>query len=168
VSTKFSHGPEEVVAKLLIDKGLATDPAPWRSWVPNKKGISPPSDPTSAWPVFTAVEPAFPDNVITCYEAEPQIDAKIMVTGEIQTHWGITVRVRGQTYSIARQKAEDIRWDFNENLLMRTVTIGTTQYLVHSIPRVVRVRPILETPTSKRWFCNLNCLAVIQPYPFNG
>lgn len=163
MSTKFQHSPSRIVAQAIINRSLGTDPSPWLTWTPDNQAPAP----NSPWPVFVGSESAFPDNTITVYEAEPQVDAKIHLTGEIVTHWGITVRIRGVDHDTCWAKGEDIRWDFNEALANQDVTISGVKYLLWCLPKVTPVRPILESPTSKRWFRNLNCLAVITPYPLS-
>lgn len=164
MSTPFSHPQDQVAAAGLIARNLAVDPAAWRTWVREGQNAAP----ATPWPVFTGGEPPDPDNVITVYMAENQEDAKIQVTGEVQTHWGIRIRVRATDKPTAFGRLELIRHDLNEGLYMQTVTIGTTQYLIQSVPKC-SPRPILEfLDGSRRWFGNLECLFVIQPYPFYG
>lgn len=164
MSTAFSHPQEDVIAKAIIVRGLGTDPSPWQAWVPGQ-GVDPPAGPSTQWPVFTGNESAFPDNCVTVYKDEDQIDAKIQLTGEIQTHWGIIVRVRGTAKNVAWAKAEAVRHDFNERLYQQQVTLDSTTYLVFAIPKVRISRPMLLAPNSTRWFVNLTCLAVIEAYP---
>ena len=164
MSTKFLHGPDDIIAKVIWTRSLGTDPAPWEAYYPGTG-----SDvPATTWPVFEGGEPGLPDNCITVYETTPQSDAKIMVTGEDQQHLGITIRIRGRTKALARQKAEDIRWDFNEQPKDQVVTLNGQQYLVQSVPKCSLVPVGRETPTSQRWLVNLNCLAVIIAYPIQG
>jgi len=164
MSTKFLHGADDIIAKVLEVRLHGTNPAPWEAYFPNTGSTLP----TTTWPIFSGGEPGNPDNVITVYETTPQSNAKIMVTGEDQQHYGFTIRVRGRTKAEARQKAEDIRHDANEKIRDIVVTLDGQQYLVPCIPRATLVPVGRETPTSQRWLVNLNCLAAIIAYPIQG
>lgn len=159
------NGPDDVVAKMIwANRNLGTDPSWWES----KLDAS--DDPSGAheWPVFAGGEPGRPDNCITVYETTPVFGAKLMPTGEVMQHYGITVRVRGRTKKIARARAEALRQDFNKSCTDQTVTLDGSTYLIPSLPRVTLVPVGREAPASQRWLFNLNCLLVIVTHPLTG
>ena len=163
---QMSDGPDEVVAKLLTDLGLVTDPAFWQTHTD-----ADPGDSTHDWAVWVSDEPMNPDNVVTVYEVTPQLDAKLMPTGEQALHYGITIRVRagGSTpKATARLKAETIRVTLDQSVLNTNVTLNGNNYLVVAAPRVHLVPVGWETTTGRRYLVNLNCLFSILPRPLGG
>lgn len=162
----MTDGPDDVVAKLLTDLSLVTDPTWWETHT-----VADRTDATNDWPVFVSDEPANPDGTVTVYETTPQLDPKLMPTGEQALHYGITVRVRagGTTPKpTARAKAESIRVALDQTVLNANVTLNGSDYLVQSCPRAHLVPVGWETTTSRRYLVNLNCLFVILPRPVGG
>jgi hypothetical protein len=162
LSSKFQHGIDDIVAALMVARGLGAD---YSSWATSFRADTAPN----IWPVVPGQEPTEPDNVITVYETEPIIHCKLQPTGEQPQHYGFTVRVRGITKNAARQKAEDIRWDFDERCHEQTVTLDGQEYYIPCIARTMLIRPIREaTIAMDRWFVNVNCTAAIRAYPLTG
>jgi hypothetical protein len=168
VPAKFQHGVDKIIARMLwANRGLGADPAPWAAFFAGKG-----TKPTAAWPVYEGSEPSEPDDVITVYETTPVIDARVQVTGEEVGRLGFTVRVRGISKAAARQKAEDIRWDFQRlcNDQQVTLTNPTQQYLIPCISQATVV-PFgkMQSPSGLAlWLVNVNCMAPILPYPIQG
>ena len=108
MSTRLSHSPSVIVANVLWqNRKTCSDPSLWATSINTGTQGSP-------WPVFYDTEASYPDEVVTVYNGPPQFDAKIMVTGEVQQHYRVTIRVRGQSQSSSFVQAELIRWDLNE------------------------------------------------------
>lgn len=162
MSAKMLHGADTVIARMLwSNRGLGTDPTPWRLSFGGKG-----TKPTTTWPVYEGSEPSEPDSVITVYETTPQLGPRVF-TGEQQQHYGFTVRVRGKTKAEARQKAEDIRFDFDRSFFDQQITLDSQQYLIPCIARTTLI-PFGKGQTPQGtdcWLVNLNCLAVIMAYP---
>lgn len=158
----FLHSPQKVVAKLLLARGLVTDPA-W--WLTHQQCDA---DATRDWPGFANTEPNDPDNCITVYRAADRLDARILSTGQNVKHLGITVRVRGATDDVAFAKVQSLEVDLTERATDQTVTLGSQQYLVQSFPQVSQIAGFRSAPGSDRWVYTLNCLAVILPHPIQG
>lgn len=164
----MTDGPDEVVAQLLRDLGLATDPTWWKA---HTVADITAGDTSHDWPVFVSDEPANPDGTVTVYETTPQLDARLMPTGEQALHYGITVRVRagGTTPKpTARAKAEAIRVALDQSVTMRSVTCNGNPYLAVAFARVMLVPLGWEVTTSRRYLVNLNCLFSVLPRPVGG
>lgn len=114
MSTQLTHFPADILAQVLINNGLGSDPTG-----------------TGAWPIRSAMEVSSPDNVITVYDTAGRQHGRTQPDGEIQEHYGIQVRVRATDPTTGRRKANDIRVFLSETLYNATVTIGTAQYVVH-------------------------------------
>lgn len=160
MSVAFGHGIDQIVAKLLVNKGVATDASLWET------GSG------SAWPAFYGQEPDDSDgtmdpmlNMMTVYETTPELDRKDLVTGHQPRRYGITIRIRGADNTAARVRADAIRLMLEEQCYKDTVTLEGRSYLVWSFPKVMVVPFGSEAPGSKRYLVNLNCLAVILPLP---
>jgi hypothetical protein len=166
VPGKLLHEPDAVFAKVLwANRGLGSDPAPWAAYVFGKG-----TAPTTTWPVFDGGEPHEPDECLVVHETAPQVDARIQVTGETQLKHGFAVTVRGITKRRARNKAEELRWDFDRLFLDQTVTLDGQQYLIPSV--LVRSVIPFGKATSPRgiglWMVNVNVLANVLAYPIQG
>lgn len=151
----FLHSPADVMRKLLINAGYMSDPIV----------VTP--TPTS-WPGYKDAEPDKPDNVVTTYDTEPQLDAHGQVTGQSFQHWGVQVRVRGTTHAVGFGKADAIRVVLNEGQVDSTVSFSSTSdggaatYLVHSSAQNTVRRMGMDSPTTKRHLFTINCLATIK------
>lgn len=146
MSNALLHSPADVVRWCLVSLALGTDP-----------------NNIAAWPVYTANEPALPDNCVTTYDTVGKSDGRSMVTGELFTHYGFQVRIRGKDEATGRPKAEAIRTAMAESVYQETVTIGNEQYLIHAITGIGQVLPLgTETPTSKRVLYTVNALVNVK------
>lgn len=157
----WEHTPQEVVAKLLVDIGQATAPAYWATPVAGDPNIA-----DYDWPAFPGKMPDQPDNCISVSRGADRLDARLMVTGENVKHFGITIRLRGATDRLAGVKQLQMEKAITEGHGW-TVTLDAKQYFVQSFPQVTAV-PGYDEQGSKRRLYNLNCLAVIIPYPIQG
>lgn len=156
------HTPQHIVQQLLIDEGLATDPAWWQ----NKR----PGDDTGGahdWAVFRNKMPDAPDNCILVKRTGDRLDARILSTGQNVKHYGIMLQVRGGLDDGAALKQMALETALTEQLYDKTVTIDGTDYYVQSFPQVTST-PSYDDVASTRRLYSINCLAVIQPYPLRG
>lgn len=158
-----AHGPDEVIGRLLVVRGLGTDPAWWGT-----NTVADRADAAHDWPVFVGQEPEAPDEVLTVYETTPQVDAKTMPDGQLVVHWGLTVRVRGRTKPAAQVKAAEIARDLNEGVYDTHLTLDGVRYAVQSVRASVVDLKKQQVGSSQRWLRNVNCLAVILAYPTGG
>jgi hypothetical protein len=161
---KLLHPVDEIIAQIMwANRSLGADPSPWETYFEGKGNV-----PTTTWPIFAGVLPSEPDNLICVFETAPQQDARIMVTGENQQHYGFTVQVNGKNRRAAFQKTRDIEHDFTRLFLDQQVTIDGQQYLVPSIPHCIVIPMPKDSISPGVWSLNLNCLANVLAYPIQG
>ena len=151
----LEHSPARILAWLLIQLGLGTDP-----------------DDDGLWPVFYSREPDRPDNCITVYTTRGTDDGRTMIDGKIQNHEGFQVRVRGSTDEVAYRKIDAIQTTLAQaSTYQETVHVYgdgedtglQSSYSVHAITRIGD--PLFigsDTPTSKRVVYTLNATTVID------
>lgn len=149
------HSPSEVILQLLIDMGLAGNPV-------DASGL--PKTTLPDWPAYDSSEPDGPDNTITVYDTTSRLSGRASPTGYVMEHFGIQIRVRGSSKPVAWTKARNVAVTLDEDFgaYRRTVTIGSSSYLVQSVNRTGGVQRMgKETPTSKRFVYTINVLTQI-------
>lgn len=145
MNTPLSHSPADIIAQLLIDLGLATDP-----------------DDTDAWPVYSTDEPDLPDNCITCYDTAGRDVGRTMKDGERQQYPGIQLRIRCARHEVGFVKAQAIAIALDEQVAMDYVTLDAVTYTVQSVLRTGTVVPIgKEVPGSARRAFTINGLVTV-------
>lgn len=141
----MTNSQAEIAAQLLVDLGFGTDPLTFQ-----------------AWPVYSTAEPSAPDNCITVKDTDGTSEGRSMVDGELQEHFGVQVRVRSTTHPTGWQKALAVREALAKNLYDRTVTIGSSQYLVHCAAKISRVLSLgKDTPSTKRSIFTVNAVLAL-------
>jgi hypothetical protein len=162
----WEHTPEDVVATLLVNIGQATDPTYWANPTPGD-----PDRASHDWPAFPAKMPDTPDNCIAVIRGADRPDVRVLVTGENVRHFGITIRVRGATNRKSGVKQLQLEAAITQGhgwtVTLQTEAGDDKQYFVQSFPQVTAL-PGYDEQGSKRRLHNLNCLAVIIPYPIQG
>ena len=139
------HSPADIVAQLLIDLGLGTDPTT-----------------NGTWPIYVGREPTIPDNCITVYDTAGVDDGRSMIDGETWNHYGFQVRVRSVDHRTGWVKADTISSTMAMNVLRTSTTItdsdGTkTNYRIQCIARIGDTLKLgKEVPTSKRDIFTVN------------
>lgn len=146
MATALAHSPSDIVRKLLIDLGLATEAGTGQ-----------------AWPVYATQEPDKPDNCVTIFDTAGRVYGRLMPTGVVVEHYGIQIRVRSADHKTGYQKATSIADALDQNVYFRTVQIDSNQYLVYTISRTTQVLPIgEESPETKRRLFTINALVVLR------
>ncbi len=139
------HSPADIVAYLLAELGVGSQP----------------TDNTS-WPVFVSGEPDTPDNCITVYDTEGNDHGRNMVTSEAMGHKGIQVRVRGANHQTGFVKA-DLISSYLEEIYDRTVSVDGTAYTVHCFTGIGDVLSLgRDTPQGSRRLFTLNALVDVK------
>ncbi len=142
----LTYSPAQVIARLLIDLGLGSDP-----------------ETAGAWPVSSSGEPAAPDNCITVYNTQGTDGGRAMVTGELLGNYGFQVRVRAKDTETGWTKADAIQTALAESVYQETVHVGARTYLVHAVSRIGDVFEIgKEVPTSKRSVFTINATVTLE------
>lgn len=145
----MTHSPSDIVAQLLINLGLVTNPTLVQSW-----------------PVFVGNEPTDPDNTITVFDYDGPNHGRTQPDGTMQGPQGIQIRVRSKIHTVGWTKADTIC----DRIQARTggcykvdVTINGTRYHLHSFCNISQVIPIgKESPTSTRRVFVINCGVTID------
>lgn len=142
----LTHSPADVIAQVLINLGLGTDPSG-----------------SGSWPVHVFTEPDSPDNCLTVYETTGESHGRDQITGETQEHYGIQVRVRSASPKTGYTKARDIAVKLAKNVLRTPVTIDSSTYLVQSVDKISNVLPVgMDAPESRRHLFTINSLTSVK------
>lgn len=147
----LTFSPADVVAQLLIDLGLGTDPTE-----------------SGDWPVFVSEEPDTPDDVITIYDTVGTREGRSQIDGEVQEHEGIQIRIRSTDYDTGHRKTDAIKVAVDITTYRNTVGIssvlgtGTMQYFVQAISRISMTGGLKESPTSKRNVFTINAVVALR------
>lgn len=162
MSVVLPDPPENILAQVLVNAGLGSDPAPW---LDTRTALGNP------WPVFRGGAPDRPDSAITVFEDDPQYDAGIMVTGESQQHYKFTIRVTGQSKTPTRNKAATIWQYLNETLYDAKLFLpgGAAPAQEYSVPSA-RARRLLNLKKQQiganlLWVYHVDVIAPILAYP---
>lgn len=143
------HSPADIVAQMLIDLAVATDP------------LGTATD--DVWPVFVSQEPSLPDSVITIYDTTGIIQGRAHVSGEMFERQAVSIRVRDANHQNGYQKISDISTALERNVYSETITISSNTYLVHAVSITSGPFSIgKETPQSKRNIFTLNATTTIR------
>lgn len=143
----LDHGPEDVVAQLLIDRGFGTDPLESR-----------------AWPVKVNDESSDVDESINVFGYEGRIDGRSMATGIVHSHPAIQIKVKGRNQLVARAKMKAIVNDLDANVYHATVTMeGGTVYCLQSLSKTSTFNwNGSETQVSQRDVYTVNYLVTVR------
>jgi len=146
----LAHSPADITRKAMVLLGLGTMPSQQEEW-----------------PIFTALEPASPDNCVTVYDTTGRQSGRTHNDGEVQEHHGIQVRVRAKTHNEGWNKARAIAHTLDTGVYQRSVLVeeyGTPQaYLIHSFSRTSDVAALgRESPESDRRLFTVNYLVSVR------
>ena len=148
MSGSLIHDQAQIVAQLIQNLGLGSDPL---------------ARPLEAWPVYSYQEPSSPDSVITVYTTTGRREGRTQPDGESQQHHGFQVRVRDARPDLGSTKANAIATAFDRDVYQEGVTISSSQYLVHSISNTTDVLSLgIESPTSSRFIFTLNAIVAVR------
>ncbi len=143
----LTHSPAQIVAKLLVDLGVATGPGG-----------------TALWGAFTSTLPDRPDNVIAVKNTTGVDESDLLVTvGGTDQHYGVQIMVRAVDEPTCWLKADAVRQALR-GVLQRGVSIDSSRYIV---PAVASLSPPIgagmDRPASNRVMYTLNpTLAITQ------
>lgn len=141
------EAPSEVVAQLIIDLGIGTDP----------------STTVTDWATRATGEDYTPDNCITVYDTTAFMDGRTH-DGKLQGMPGIQVRVRSSGPRNGWKKAKYVEYQLSQ-VLDRIVHRNGNRYMVRSLNGFGGVLPMgKESPTSKRNLFTINCYVNLKQY----
>ena len=142
----LTHSPADVVRYALIDQSLGT--------LPINDG---------SWPIYVNREPDSPDSCITIYDTTDVKQGRIQIDGAIVQKRGIQIRVRAKDHETAWPKADAISDNINETILLTSVTISLSTYVIHAIHQ--ESGPVnlgKEVESSKRNVFTINALVDLK------
>jgi hypothetical protein len=140
---QLDHSPADVIRRTLIALGLGADP------------------PALPWPIFAALEPTNPDQVITVFDTTGQDGERDSILNDRQGYEGIQVRVRSATHPVGFAKANAVYVALNQ-IRRRPITIGTAVYMVQTVITQGTVLPIGLEPSTKRSLFTINALVSLR------
>lgn len=147
MSGALNHSPADIIRRLLVTLG---------------KGVLPSAGTTSNWPIGL-VESDKPDNCITVYDTAGYQDGRLMVDGEQQEHPGVQIRIRSATRDVGYAKANAIAEALDKSVYDNALTIGSDEYLVHSVSRTGTVIDLGdEVGISKRRLFTINAVVTLR------
>jgi len=148
----LTHSPADIVRQLLVDLGLAVDPA----WMGAR-------DVAVGWPAFAHTEPPQPDDCITVRETDPQDDGPDM-HGNLYFHHGCQVRFRSSVQNDGQNKARAVQTFLFQpsNVQRRTVTLDSVNYEVWCVIPGGVLNLGMNVPTDKRFLVTLNIRVPIR------
>ena len=139
----MTHSPAEVIARLLQDTGIGTDP----------------SD-NGEWPIYTDSSPNTPDNLIAIQDGGGRLQGRSMITGEKYEQKGITVLVRGATSPQSFTKAMAVSGEL-ASLALSTLVVGASTYRITKIVLIGSVFAMGKMRDSSRWIHRLEAQTYI-------
>jgi hypothetical protein len=140
------NSPAEIIQALLVNLGLGTDPD---------------NTPGGLWPIFIAIEPASPDDLIVINDTSPQYDGRSGPTKQSFQHYGVQIYVRAVDFPTGNLQALAIKVACETQVNQTNVVIGSYTYLVPALCKFQILRPGFDTPTSKRFVFTMNPTSAI-------
>lgn len=143
----MNHTPAQVVRMLLLNYVLGTEP-----------------EDELDWPIFFDHMPDGPDEAICVYHTQGRMQGRIHITGENIEQYGIQIKVRAATRSVARRRMELIMEAMDLQVLRDYVELDDDGYTVQSMNRTSSLLPDgYDTPSSQRRSFTTNYTASITP-----
>jgi hypothetical protein len=140
------HTPAQILQQLLIDLGVATDV----------------SD-DEAWPVYFGLQPETPDDSICTYDTTGVLGGRDQISGEMQEHYGVQIRVRSEGVNDGVIKALELCSQLDTNVKRESVVLGASYYLVWAVTRTSTINSLGTDGTSRRRLWTINALMSITP-----
>lgn len=153
MSGNFTHSAAKIVQQALVNRAIGTPPVS-----------------NGSWPIFVSNLPDTPDNLIVVSRGVDDFHGRVQVTGQVQLHFGIQVRIRATDEETANAKLKQILDAFDTHptcIYREAVTIAGITYCIQTINRTpLLVGPMTEPGVSKRQVVFVNALAdIIQITP---
>lgn len=151
--SQLKNPPAEIVAQLLIDLGLVSDP--------ELTGTGTDTE----YPIYISFMPDTVDEIITIYDTAGELAGRDMPTGHVIDRFGIQIICRSGTtkYTEGQQTLADIADSIDESILDNVVTLNANSYLVRNLRRTSSVLSLgKESEETKRNLLSLNLLATIS------
>lgn len=145
MSGVMQHGPCDIVGQVLLDLGAVSEAAG-----------------TANWPLGISEDLSGPDNMVSIFDTQGALQGFTQPTGEMQEQEGILIRVRAREYKTGFTKAKALATLLDQTITYDTVTIDSTNYMIHSINRTSGVLHVgKETGASKRHLFTINATVAL-------
>lgn len=154
MSGTYNHAPAQIAIAFLRLKGVVSDP-----------------EDEADWPCYYDLEPDKPDNCVTVFGEEGQLQGRIQISGEVLLRPTFQVRVRCAPHQIAEgyRKAAACARAFDRESRRVYVPMGEDTYLVHSISRMSDVWSLgAEGTASRRRIFVVNASMSLRLLPGTG
>jgi len=149
MSGSLNHSPAQIIAQLLIDLSVGTDPAS-----------------ETTWPVYNTSLPdsTSSDNAICVYDTTGEMDSRMMIGGEWEERYGINIRIRSSDHvaGVAKMNALAVALDTQVQNAAVAMTTPTSVYAVQSVSRRSGPFDNGPEPTSGRRVFTVNYLASLR------
>ena len=142
------HSPAKVIQQMLIQM--------WQCGNPE-------GTPIPQWPAYAGNEPDKPDDVVTVYNTQGTDDGRLMESGELMEHPGVTIRVRTGDEATGEMKALDMAWNLDQVKRREVVVVEGSVSATYLMQNVRRTGGIVPYPlvSSRRRAWNINCLLTL-------
>lgn len=126
---QLSQSPADVIRRLIVRFGL---------------GVMP--DGASQWQVGCGKELGFPDETITTYDTAGKDHGSTGPDGELQEHYGVSIRVRSANPQEGYAKASYLSKVLHEGVRNLVFVVGASAYLIDSVTRVGTINNLSGGP----------------------
>ncbi len=143
----------DVVAQILINKGLVDDPDAGSS------------SSSSGWLISVDQELATPDDVVEIHNTEGVQSGRVQVTGQMSELYGLQVLVRASDSRTAFAMVNRLAVTVDQHIYRETVAMASGKnYFLDSISRTGTILALgKEAPLTKRYIYTFNAItSVIQ------
>lgn len=141
----LEDSPAAVIAQLIIDLGLATDPLS-----------------SGSWPVSVDSELDSPDNVLCLTNTEAELSGRVQVTGQMSELWGIQLKIRAADPQTGYAKANAMAVAFDQTIRRNWTAIGSNVYMIGAVTRKGSVLYVgREGSATKRHIYTINAIVDI-------
>lgn len=142
----LAHSPADIIATLLPALGV---------------GSAPSESSEVQWSVYASRMPTGPGDCIGVFDTSGRNNGREMVAGEVQQHEGFMVRVRSESHDTGWAKADEVRAAL-DGVYQRSVSVGGTHYVVHSVTRTSQVIALGTEKESQRCVFTITAVASIR------
>jgi Bacteriophage minor capsid protein len=158
VTQQLQHTVDIIIAQLMIQNGVAS-------------AVSATGVPAGPWPVYVNLEPSNPDQIIFITETVGSDGGRTMIDGEMMSHFGFQVMVRGYDDKDTPQEAQYLRYWMEAGVNQQTVSLlnsnsVTVNYLIPCISGIGQVLKVgRDRPSTGRYKCTVNAQVAVQVIP---
>lgn len=152
-----AHSAADVIGQLLVNLGQGMDVDTYNAAALLAKPVG------TEWPVHVTDDPDTPDNRIVVNDTTPVSDGREMIFGEQIQHDGVQVMVCARDHLTGWPKSKAVRRALDEECYDSAVTLGGSDYLVHSVS-TQNLLPLGkgESPSTRRRKFSINALLTYQ------